>query len=564
MIKIPSFPIIIFIAFIIIILALAASKALFHPGFYTSHDGEHQLVRQYVFDQGLRDGQIPVRVSRQLYNGYGYPLFMFTYRLPFYFGEVFRLVGFSYADSIKGVFVVAYIASGLTMFWFAKRWGNLAGFLGAFLYLWAPYRFSVMFVRAALGEHVAAVFVPLLFGSISATKKVKINVLLGAISIAGLFLSHAVMAQITLLMFLPWSLGHFILSSEKRRFVWRWALMAVLGLGVAAYYMVPAVAYRGLIQKLNPDYFADHFVTLKQLIYSPWGYAFSMKGTDNDGMSFQVGVAQWMAVVIVVISYLLFVIRNQGLNQGLTFTNVKVRPLAMLFIFGASIFLMTKESAFIWNSWKSYINIDMPWRFLLMTTFSASALAALAAKVRPWPFVKVRPLPLPFLMAIVLVGIAAYANRNHLRVNKYISYPDEKLTQYRGTSNSDNEYKPKWDNTGITITMRPEAQISQGVGELKLIRSKSNLLDLAVKAEENIRLDVNTLYFPGWNVSIDGQPAALKYSGEGGIMRVDIPAGNHLLEAKYQETALAKIANMISLGSVAMLFIIGFRYTSEK
>src|SRR3990167_10422274 len=91
---------------IIIIFGLVGSKALFHPGFYSSHDGEHQLVRQYIFDQGLKDGQIPVRFSRQLYNGYGYPLFMFTYRLPFYAGEMLRLSGFSFADSIKAVFLI--------------------------------------------------------------------------------------------------------------------------------------------------------------------------------------------------------------------------------------------------------------------------------------------------------------------------------------------------------------------------------------------------------------------------------------------------------------------------
>src|SRR3989339_1816123 len=93
----------------IIIIGIWGAKALLHPGFYSSHDGEHQLVRQYIFDQGLRDGQIPVRFSRQLYNGYGYPLFMFTYRLPFYAGEMLRLTGFSFVDAIKAVFFIAYI-----------------------------------------------------------------------------------------------------------------------------------------------------------------------------------------------------------------------------------------------------------------------------------------------------------------------------------------------------------------------------------------------------------------------------------------------------------------------
>ena len=275
------------------------AKALLHSGFYTSHDGEHQLVRQYIFEQGLKDRQIPVRFNRQLYNGFGYPLFFFTYRLPFYFGEVFRFIGLSYADSIKSVFFIAFIASGLAMFWFARRWGNLAGVISAILYMWAPYRFSVIFVRSALGEHMAAVFVPLLFASVIAGKKKNVNFILGAASLAGLFLSHAMMAQMTLLAFIPWVLmslrateGSVAISLKMIQKIF---LMFILGIGLSAYYLIPAAAFRGLTQKLNPNYFTDHFVTLRQLIYSPWGYAFSMKGVENDGMSFQVGVAQWLA-----------------------------------------------------------------------------------------------------------------------------------------------------------------------------------------------------------------------------------------------------------------------------
>ena len=470
----------------IIIIGIWGAKALFHPGFYSSHDGEHQLARQYIFDQGLKDGQIPVRFSRQLYNGYGYPLFMFTYRLPFYAGEVFRLAGFSFVDSVKTVFLIAYILSGLTMFWFARRWGNFAGVIAAILYMWAPYRFSVMFVRAALGEHTAAVFVPLLFGSISSGKKVKINVVSGVVAIAGLFLSHAMMAQIVLLMFIPWAVGNWWLSKEKKYFVRRLVLMLLLGVGLAAYYLVPAAAYRGLTQKLNPNYFSDHFVTLRQLVYSPWGYTFSMKGTENDGMSFQIGIAQWLIVglaIFVCLKRILLAVRQ---GESLKETS---GALVMVLIFFLSIFLMTERSAFVWNWWKNYINIDMPWRFLLMTTFASSSLAGISYKIY-----KNYNSYIVYLMMILLVGLAVYTNRNHLRVNEYFDYSDSRLAEYRGTSNSDNEYRPKWDDGGIANTISKEAVISQGSGDLTVIRSKSNLLELGVRADENIRLDINIFY----------------------------------------------------------------------
>ncbi|MBI2309856.1 hypothetical protein HYU89_03070 [Candidatus Collierbacteria bacterium] len=566
---------------IILIFSLFGAKALFHSGFYTSHDGEHQLVRQYAFEQGLKDRQIPVRFSRQLYNGYGYPLFFFTYRLPFYAGEVFRLAGLSFQDSIKTVFFVAYIFSGLAMFWFARRWGNLAGLTAAILYMWVPYRFSVMFVRAALGEHAAAIFVPLLFGSISSGRKIKINVLAGTVAIVGLFLSHAMMAQIVLLAFIPWIVTHFFINRWKMSlratkgsaaissldsdchvaraprndeseyannsiiFILKTIFMFILGVGLAAYYLIPAAAYRGLTQKLNPNYFADHFVTLKQLIYSPWGYAFSMKGVESDGMSFQVGMAQWIVVGLVIILVAIFLLKRSLLFARERY--ILIESISLLVIFFLSIFLMTEKSTQIWNWWKNYINIDMPWRFLLITTFSASALAgivikglALSCKARP-------------LLAIILVGLAIYTNRNHLRVNEYLNYPDSKLVEYRGTSNSDNEYRPKWDDGGIANTFKPEALISKGSGELTVIRSKSNLLELAVRADEDIRVDINTLYFPGWKVFVDGREINFKYAGEKGIIRIDLGNGYHMVEAKFSEPTAAMIGDLVSIGSLIAL-----------
>ena len=328
--------------------------------------------------------------------------------------------------------------------------------------------------------------------------------------------------------------------------------MFILGIGLSAYYLLPAAAYRGLTQKLNPNYFTDHFVTLRQLIYSPWGYAFSMKGVENDGMSFQVGIAQWLVVLIVIpaLSWNLYrYLYRFRVKPGMAW-----EALSLILIFFLSIFLMTEKSMPVWNWWKSFINIDMPWRFLLMTTFSASALAGIVIKVLKGPAFRSRAGPL--LTAILLLGLAVYTNRNHLRVNEYFDYPDTRLETYSGTSNSDNEYRPKWDDGGIVNSILPEASISKGNGELKVVNSKSNLLELAVEAKEEIRLDVNILYFPGWKIFVDGKENKFKYTGEKGIIRVDLGKGYHMVEARFSEPGIAVIGDLVSIGSLLVLISI--------
>ena len=188
-----------------------------------------------------------------------------------------------------------------------------------------------------------------------------------------------------------------------------------------------------------------------------------------------------------------------------------------------------------------------------MTTFSASALAGLV--IKGLAFLK-RPGLYWYFLAALLIGLAVYTNRNHLRVNEYFDYPDSRLETYRGTSNSDNEYRPKWDDGGIANSVLPEALISQGKGELKIVESKSNLVKLAVRADEDIRVDINILYFPGWKVFVDGREKPFKYAGERGIMRVDIPMGYHLAEAKFGEPPMAAIGDLISIMSFIILIIV--------
>ncbi len=186
-----------------------------------------------------------------------------------------------------------------------------------------------------------------------------------------------------------------------------------------------------------------------------------------------------------------------------------------------------------------------------MTTFAGSALAAIV-----YNSYKIYNRYIAYLGMILLVGLTVYANRNHLRVNEYIDYPDSRLAQYRGTSTSDNEYRPKWDDGAVANTFRPEALISQGSGELTVIRSKSNLLELAVRADENIRLDINTLYFPGWKVFVDGRDSYFKYAGEKGIIRVDLTEGHHLVEAKFGEPPAALVGDLLSIISFIILITV--------
>src|SRR3990167_6215755 len=98
--------------FLVLLLTLPATLALFRPGFFPSHDGEWMVIRLSAFHQTLADGQFPVRWSSRLNHGFGYPVLNFLYPLPFYFGEIFYLLSGSFTTAIKWVFILATLGSG--------------------------------------------------------------------------------------------------------------------------------------------------------------------------------------------------------------------------------------------------------------------------------------------------------------------------------------------------------------------------------------------------------------------------------------------------------------------
>src|SRR3989344_538734 len=137
---------------------------LFHPGLPLTHDGQDHVARIANFYQNLTEGNIIPRWAGNLNWGYGHPILMFLYPFPSYTASMFHFLGFSLVDSVKIVFGLSFIASGFAMYaWLKEFLGIKAGFVGALLYMFAPYRFVDLYVRGAIGEHVAFVFPPLIF-----------------------------------------------------------------------------------------------------------------------------------------------------------------------------------------------------------------------------------------------------------------------------------------------------------------------------------------------------------------------------------------------------------------
>ncbi len=531
----------ILIILLLLLVSVPAGRSLLLPGGFTSHDLTHHIVRQISMDKLLKEGQFPPRWSGDLAYGYGYPVFLFNYPLPALAGEIFHIAGFNFLNSVKAVLFLSIILSALGMYLFLKSLlkSCRAAFLGAVFYLYAPIHLIVVYVSGAAGASLGLAFPPFLFWAI--VKLWQGNnkfVLVGALSLAGLILSH----NITAFLFAPVILAFVIILrflTERKPgyyFFRNIILMFVMGLGLSAFFWLPALGEKQFIRydQLMKQIYTDHFPTLRQIIYSPWGYGLSHPKSPAGGMSYQVGLIH-LGVTIITIP-LLWVLRKK--KEFLLIGSFAVLS------FIISIFFMLELSLSLWRSLPFLSYVQFPVRILIIPVFSASLLAGLLIKYLPWKN----------LLFVVLLCLVFYANRNHLGINQKYDPGEDYYLSLKTSSTSFDENLPIWVTNMRTDTGQGKFSFVSGTGNINILENKSAKVLVQFDSTSSAKLRFNQYYFPGWQIKVDGKKVNLNYLyiENNGLPDFDIAAGSHQILAEFKNTMIRNIADGISIISVVI------------
>ncbi len=567
--------------FAFLVLSFFALKSLLSVSFYTSHDGETHTARIAQYAIALRDGQIPPRFASSLYNGLGSPIFVYIYPLPYFLGALIHFSGFSYATSFRLLMALGFL---FTQF-FAYLWlkevfkSEKAAFLGALFYTLVPYRFSLIYVRASISEMLAYTFLPLAFYCFTKLAK-KQNLkwtAAGGISLALVLLSQDLVALISIPVLALYVLILVIYGKSKK-----YALLAlasaIWSFAISALVYLPSLFERGYIRfdSIIQDAYPNHFVAFWQLIHSPWGYGFDYPGTVNDQMSFQVGLAHWL-ILLISIALITYIplskidFFKKIFKRIISLNNKRELILAIFFIlvFTLSVFLMLDipQATYLWKNFKPLHTIDIPWRFLGLTALSISFLAAYCTKfIRSGLFM---------LLMIVFILIA---NRNHLRVNEPRVLDNNFFEEYPGTATQYGEFTPSWRQTVTAQDFSPEnrVQILSGSGQISNISFSSNRGSFLVNTTADSLVRINKFYYPKVQIFDNNQdisknmiisnvksPAASLKEDQTGLMLLPLSKGIHQIKFEYQETGLRMFADLLSLLSLSFALAILIKYVKN-
>ena len=218
-------------AIIALAVGLMMLPAVFRPMMlYDSFWIDHVWASQ--FTALLREGLLYARWLPWSHEGLGSPVFYYYPPLAFYLTGAFGMAGLSTYASIIATFALAFWASGVGAYhWLRGR--SEYPLLGALFFTLAPYHWFDFYGRGALAESVAIALLPLLAIGLRRIAKGK-SWSLAAIAYGAMILSHLPLALLTsLFLIAPYTVLH-------RRQWADFALSCIMGIGLAAIYLVPA------------------------------------------------------------------------------------------------------------------------------------------------------------------------------------------------------------------------------------------------------------------------------------------------------------------------------------
>lgn len=538
---------------IVILFSLLAGRTLMTPGYFNMHD-DLQLMRQLEMEKCFYDGQIPCRWVPDMGYGFGFPLFNFYPPLPYLVGQVFRTIGFTFIDTIKIVFLLSFLVSGVAMYLLSKEFfGKLGAVVSSGFYIWAPYHSVDIYVRGAMNEAWALSWFPLILWTgykvLTVDKKEIKRWIIGlALSWSALLLSHNLMAMIFAPVFAGWCL---LFLWKKKDFLFRFKSMfgsGILSLGLSAFFTLPAVLEQKYVHvdTLVMGYYEyiAHFANISQLLFSRfWGYGPSVWG-ENDGMPFTVGHIHWILSLVI-----MFII-------GFTYFKKKKLEslsLAVLYFFlvgWLAVFMIHSRSTFIWHAIPTLKFVQFPWRFLSLVMLSFSFISGYVVVILK-PYRRLRFV----IPGILLIGLVIF-NWNYFLPYRGKMGPLTEPQKFTGAA---------WDlqRTAGIFDYLPKSAIEnpkEGMNRLtEVVDGESvvtNELEGTDWAKFNISVDsevalirVGIFQFPNWKVYVDGKEVEVQMpdTEKWGRIYINVPKGDHEVSLKLHNTGIRTISNLASL-----------------
>ncbi len=554
-------------------LGVLASLPLFNNFLIAGHDTAFHLARINGIYEGLRTGQFPVRINPVQLEGYGNITGVMYPQLFLYIPAVLKFLNISSVVGLKLLYFGANVGTAFLSYYGVKNIcrEHRTALMAAVFYTVNPYRLVNIYVRGALGECLAMVFLPLVFWGIWEilwNRRERWYLLM--IGMTGVLSSHILSLELYAVLILA-ELFWWLVSADRGQTAKRLLNLGMAALGVVVlnlYFLGPFLRFSG--EGLHCYAVENQMETLTvdlMRVFEPFA--------RWDGEARALGMKYSMSVTlgsVLLAGIVLFCARLLTREES----GSRMKAGRHCLVLGSGFLLMTLWVApwetLLHSEWLESVlrALQFPWRLLGVSAFLFSVVAAVAVTEWEKGFRRAAWL-CPIMVAAALLScgyffgdVARQADTEDKLWAEGADYTDALyLCRYSMPLEFyDEEYAHIiCDEEEHMAWMSAREQGQQAVcGEPKSVvwqnyqkRGVSISADVAVAEEagDSVRALFPLHYYPGYEVRIDGERVEVQERLS--LVACDIPGGMHHIEVFYRGLSFFTACDLVSLGGLLCL-----------
>ena len=538
---------------LIVLISVLVTAPLFAKGFFDTHDGDFHINRIIGTLQSIRDGQYLPMIIPNFVNGFGYGTNLFYPPLACYL-PIFLMIFTcgNVLNAFKLMIFISVVISGITMFnlMFDITQNKKKSLIVAIIYLTVPYRLVDIYVRMAIGEILAFIFIPLvfqgLFNIINANGEKWYLLVIGTV---GLLLAHNIstlLVALTAIIYVICYLDKILKEKKLKKLI----VCLVFAIGMTVFFLAPF-----LETTVSSDYYVELYDDKTSLkAYSSYLYELFM-GKINNGYLFTLSYPNKAnndicltigLQILVPLMFTPFIFKNiSKANKNLYIITLIIGLLSAL----------ATTNIFPWDLFQNTIigYIQFPMRMFIISTFTLSIIAG----VNVYMLFNDKNSFKDIFILILVIFIYVQPIINLVKFNSeydvYSGYEIEEISKYEYINSSkcsEFEYLPVKALKNFQYLQNRKNEILVLSGNTEISEQNKNGTKMTAVISNTLEdsvVELPYIYYKGYTCKIDDQKIDVVES-ENGMVSIEIPKGTEGgLSIKYTVTKCLYISLVISM-----------------
>lgn len=554
-----------------ILLGLVAVTAISSLGIMTNplpggHDLPFHLSRIWGLKEGISAGEFPVKIQPGWCNGYGYPTSIFYGDIFLYFPAVLTLLRVPLYTAYKAYVFVINLGTVLTAYFcFKKISGDeKVGVVCSAVYTLSIYRLCNVYLRAAVGEYTAMLFIPLIILGMweilaenTKRKDYQIQWVWLCLGVSGLIQSHVLSCEMVGI-FLVLVCIIFIKRVFRKSTLIVIAKSIIATLLLNAGFLIPFLDYAG--EELNVFAEKDFYGIQKygMSIYE----LFALNSTGAGSVIYadnNLGIR--MPVSLGFVSLIAFLLSITILIKSQELSGRKKQLLAMVsFLAGVAVWFAS--DLFPWDSLQGIKGLkqitgtlEFPFRYLSIAMAIITLMLCLSLQII------VKSGKWKDCTSILLLGLLFVCVWQSVGYLDHVIRESGSIIVYDGTTmnaETSSLYGGEYVYVGTDYEKAAKTATVVSNAEITDIERNGNQFVISCIADEETYMKIPLFYYPDYKcVDVENRTELTVLKGDNNELWVQIPEGYcGTFRIAFVEPVAWRTAEILSL--LMLLFLVGY------